>query len=164
MAANEGKYDFLNKKIRIIGKNNGSVISINKGFIFDSQPLATQSIVFDKNEAVSDQRHYNKIRSQFPDFSQWIQRVGFSLYNNYKDNPGFIENWTFIKESGLIEGGYYYIPVLDLNEDDTFNNYNIDEVQYYDENGYLVGYKLTGYLIDVKSLKISEEIICKPIN
>ena len=35
MSINEGKYDFLNKKIRIIGKNNGTIITGNYGYNFD---------------------------------------------------------------------------------------------------------------------------------
>lgn len=163
MSINEGKYDFLNKKIRIIGKNNGSIITGNYGYNFDAIQLDTQSIVYDKNESIGNQTFNNKIRSQSYTVAGWIQRVGYSLYDVYKDNPGVIENWVFRSPAGYEEGGFYYVPILDVNEDDTFSNYNIDEVQYYDESGYLVGYKLTGYLIDVKSLKISDEIICKPL-
>lgn len=164
MSVNEGKFDFLNKKIRIIGQNSGSIISYNEGYNFNKVELSPQAIVYDKNASIANKSYNSKIRSQNYEQSGWVQRVGYSLYDYYKTNPGIIENWVFRNEAGYEEGGYYYTPILDLNEDDTFNNYNIDEVQYYDESGFLVGYKLTGYLIDVKTLKISEEIICQPAN
>lgn len=164
MSINEDKYNFLNTKMIIVGQKNGSIILTNNGFNFDAIQLDTQSIVFDKNTSLENQRYHTKVRSQFYDKVGYIQGIGYSLYDNYKNNSGFIENWVFREKNDVEQGGYYYTPVLDLNEDDTFNNYNIEEVQYYDENGYLVGYKLTGYLIDVKTLKISEEIICKPVD
>ena len=162
MSINENKYNFLNTKIVISGVKGK--ISVGWGLKFDGVWSDSKTIVFNKNQGYRNRQYDNRIKSQYPDQEGWMQRVGYSLYNNYYNNPGFMETWVYVRPADRVEGGYYYIPVLDRNEDDTFSNYNIDEVQYYDENGYLAGYKLTGYLIDVKALKLSEEIICKPEN
>ena len=168
MSINENKYNFLNTKMIIAGLPNGETINYG-GFNFNNINLNSSSIVFNKNLAQAGshpvETHYYDlaISSQRSDSEGWVQHKGYEIYLNYSRNPGFIENWKYIRPADLVEGGYYYIPTYD-QQNGVRTNYNIDEVQYYDENGYLVGYKLTGYLIDVKALKLSEEIICKPEN
>lgn len=169
MSVNENKYNFLNTKIVVVGLRDGTEIISYPGFNFNNINLNSSSIIFNKNLSRAGshpgETHYYgpAISSQRSDSEGWVQHKGYEIYLNYSRNPGLIENWQYIQPADLVEGGYYYIPVYD-QQNGVKTNYNIDEVQYYDENGYLVGYKLTGYLIDAKALKISEEIICKPEN
>lgn len=169
MSVNENKYNFLNTKMVIVGLRSGDEINAYNGFNFNDIKLDSSSIIFNKNLArggvyPGETRYWSPaISSQRTDAEGWVQHKGYEIYLNYSRNPGFVENWKYIRSADLVEGGYYYVPVYD-KQNGVRTNYNIDEVQYHDENGYLVGYKLTGYLIDVKALKISEEIICKPEN